>query len=412
MNFPRSWFCAQPKTARILIAFLACLLLWGGLTLGLRSALGNTTLGADFYTFWTAGRAAILDGQNPYSPEVSEQIQLGILGHAAQPGEDQLAFAYPAYSLFAIFPLLFLPFNWAQTAWLAFNLLAVLLVCFSLFPRAAWANLSLVTFYPFVFGLILGNYDVLTGLFLLAFLALFTLKKQTAPPLQILFGVLLAFATLKPQFSWLYLLFAALFTLRMRLIPLAVSFCASLTALVILPFLFIPNWINKWLSMLNIYTSYTHATDNPVQPMLLTLLQSAGLSNPLAILLLAASAVSCAIVLFLFTKRDWRTGNFSLSLLAWIGFVSYLFHPNGLSYEQITMLIPFYLWAVSQSRRRSVILFWLAGWFISWAAFAATLSGSFPKAVYAWPILFQFLWLLWLTWVAQNQKSKVDRLQP
>ncbi|MFB0533509.1 MAG: hypothetical protein ACETWR_00855, partial [Anaerolineae bacterium] len=63
----------------------------------------------DFYSRWAGGRAFLIDGLNPYSEEVTHRIQLGMYGHLAEEGVDQVAFAYPMYAFYLFFPLSLIP---------------------------------------------------------------------------------------------------------------------------------------------------------------------------------------------------------------------------------------------------------------------------------------------------------------
>ena len=99
-----AWQSYLLLTAVLLLAF-------GLLTFGIHRAFANNTPGIDFYVYWQAGRAFFLEGQDPYSPEVSARIQNGIYhGRAALPGEDPMKFNYPPFALLPVMPFLLLPF--------------------------------------------------------------------------------------------------------------------------------------------------------------------------------------------------------------------------------------------------------------------------------------------------------------
>src|SRR5262245_28853031 len=65
--------------------------------------------GNDFFSPYVAGRAWVFKGQNPYSEEVTREIQIDINGHPARPGEDENALIYPWYAILVQWPFLFLP---------------------------------------------------------------------------------------------------------------------------------------------------------------------------------------------------------------------------------------------------------------------------------------------------------------
>jgi len=75
--------------------------------------------GNDFYSRWRGTRALLLEGKDPYSEEVTLEIQKGMYGRPARGDEDQVAFAYPLYVSVLILPLAFLPYPQAQALWLS-----------------------------------------------------------------------------------------------------------------------------------------------------------------------------------------------------------------------------------------------------------------------------------------------------
>ncbi len=61
------------------------------LTIGLKTLVtSKISLGADYFTFWQAGKALFLRGVSPYDPATTSLIQQGIYGRLARAGEDQL----------------------------------------------------------------------------------------------------------------------------------------------------------------------------------------------------------------------------------------------------------------------------------------------------------------------------------
>ena len=70
---------------------------------------------------------------------------------------------------------------------------------------------------------------------------------HSAGALQIISAALLAWATVKPQFTWLFTGFILLYALRSRWYPYLFAFFASLLALFAVSFAFVPTWIGAWL---------------------------------------------------------------------------------------------------------------------------------------------------------------------
>lgn len=365
----------------------AALLLVTLLTFTFHNLLRANIPGADFYTFHLAGHAALLEGRNPYSPEVTQQSQLGILGRPALPGEDQLAFAYPPYILLPLIPLITLPFDWAQAIWLAFNLTALVTAAWLLFPRAPlWLGFSLPFLYPLAFGLLLGNFAIPIGILYLAFYALTLRPHRPGVPAQVLLGVSLAWTTAKPQFVWLHLFFCLLLALRLRLKPFLIAFLCGAAALFGLAFLVFPGWLPRWLGQVTAYAGYTSGGSTTLTTFLALLLPADwALGVTLFLLLIALAATTWLL------RRWWRDELPTLFTLGWVGLVTFLFHLHPIAYDQFVFLIPFILWAAASRPSRRVLLWWLGALLFSWLAFAAGLSW---KPADLLPVLWFSVWVL------------------
>lgn len=70
----------------------------------------------DFYSRWAGARAFILEGRDPYSLEVTEEIQPVIGIDPSEVGRG--GFAYPLYVIFLFWPLVFVSYAWAQAIWM------------------------------------------------------------------------------------------------------------------------------------------------------------------------------------------------------------------------------------------------------------------------------------------------------
>ena len=145
---------------------------------------------------------------------------MAIFKRLARPGEDQLAFVYPPFALLVLYPLILLPFDWAQAVWIAFLLLALVTSFALAFPRAPrWVGISLLAFYPVFFGLILGNFAILIAALLVILLAKYLPREKPSAAWQIGAGILAGWLTVKPQFTWPFLLFL----LPIRIAPKALE---------------------------------------------------------------------------------------------------------------------------------------------------------------------------------------------
>jgi hypothetical protein len=100
--------------------------LLAGLLIGLLFALESVAVhafftarfpgGNDFYSRWAGARALLLEGRDPYSLDVTVEIQAVIGVDPIQEGKG--GFAYPLYVLFLFWPLVYLPYDWTLAIWI------------------------------------------------------------------------------------------------------------------------------------------------------------------------------------------------------------------------------------------------------------------------------------------------------
>jgi len=74
---------------------------------------------SDLYPRWLGARELLMHGRNPYSGEITREIQQGYYGRPLDPAraddpKDQQGFAYPAYVVFLLAPTVGLPFDVVQ----------------------------------------------------------------------------------------------------------------------------------------------------------------------------------------------------------------------------------------------------------------------------------------------------------
>ena len=71
---------------------------------------------SDLYPRWLGARELLQHGRNPYSAEITREIQQGYYGRPLDPAraddpKDQQGFAYPVYVVFLLAPTVDLPFR-------------------------------------------------------------------------------------------------------------------------------------------------------------------------------------------------------------------------------------------------------------------------------------------------------------
>ena len=224
---------------------------------------------SDLYSRWLGSRELLLHQRDPYSPEITREIQSGYYGRPLDPSQpndphDQQAFAYPVYVAFLLAPAINLPFAAVQETfrWLLSGLtvLSVFLWLGVVGWRSSWATvaitvlLALATF-PAVQGIRLQQLSLLVAALIAGCVYLLTANQQ------ILAGILLALATIKPQLAlplagWLTLWSLSRFSVRWKF---AVSFVIALLVLIGGGEVVLPGWIHEFYAAISAYRSYTRA---------------------------------------------------------------------------------------------------------------------------------------------------------
>jgi hypothetical protein len=165
---------------------------------------------SDLYPRWLGARELLRHGRNPYSSEITREIQQGYYGRPLDPArpndpKDQQGFAYPVYVVFLLAPTVDLSFNTVEIGfrWLLVGLAAasVLLWLRVLRWRASSATALIcmvlaLGWWPMVQGIKLQQLGLLVAGLLAACGACL------AGGWLLCAGALLALATIKPQLTW------------------------------------------------------------------------------------------------------------------------------------------------------------------------------------------------------------------
>jgi hypothetical protein len=222
---------------------------------------------SDLYPRWLGTRELLLHRRNPYSPEITSEIQKGYYGRvldASRPNDpkDQQAFAYPVYVVFLLAPLIGLSFHTVQIIfhWLLIGLTGAGVV---LWLRALKWRLSPVVI-AIALMLTLGSIPAVQGIKLqqLSLLVAAMLAASAACVASgYLFsgGVILALATIKPQLAWLVVAWLLLWSLsdwkvRQRFL---IGFAATMGVLLIGAEFILPGWWRMFLHAMRQYHQYT-----------------------------------------------------------------------------------------------------------------------------------------------------------
>lgn len=368
------------------------------LTVGIRSGTTESSLGADYFVFWQAGRFAIIQHASPYTAELDRVNQLAVLKRLVPPGEDQLSFAYPPYSLLAIFPTIFMPYEWAQSFWMALLILLLIsgLLLWAPQDRKGLA-FALALFYPFLFGIILGNLVIFFGCLLIFVLWGLILFPKRILAVEIVLGLALAWTTAKPQFSWLPILLMVWVGLRQKRYTFLISFAASCLFFLAVSFVLIPGWPSGWLETLAKYAGYKQSW--PILGLFLRSVLPQSLADPLLYVLLFFALGYTALQF----RKYWKGAPNLTWLVVWCGFLTYLIHPRSVSYDQIIFLIPLLVWfrEAPAHRRGWNVAFTVISLVVSWVMFVIS-KMDYGNPI--WPELPVLVQAAWLVYIYRSQK--------
>jgi len=373
------------------LAVLFALDVWGTYTfLTVRVPGAN-----DFFIPWSGARAYVLHGLNPYSEEVGLQIQIGVFGRPAQPGEDLSVFIYPFYTVFLLAPLTVLPYAWAAAVWLAllqFCLVGALFIVLALYgwrpAPGILAELAIWTllFYPHARGLLLGQLVIMV--FLLLALALWALSHRRDG----LGGVALALTTIKPQVVFLVIPLLLLWAISQRRWRFIWAFALTMSVLLGAAFLLLPGWLGDFIRRASAYPAY----NPPSAPWVLIhfTFPQAGVAGEVVLVL--AFLAGLAWAWWREERSGWASFHWTLALTF---LVTNLVVPHTATTNTIVFLVPLVpLFRHLHQRAGTLALVGLqVALFVSlWVLFLTTVDGRQEAPIMFLPLpLFMLLALFW-----------------
>lgn len=292
---------------------------------------------SDLYPRWLGARELLLHGQDPYSRQVTRQIQVGYFGRELDPRrpndpKDQNAFAYPVYVVFLLAPLVNLDFSLVRSVF-TWVLAALILASVLLWLKALGWQVSrtsklillLLTIgsYPAVQAIKLQQLTIVVSALIAAAAA------SLAAGWLALAGLLLAFSTIKPQLVAPVLIVLILWVAGgwSKRWPALASFMAAMACLVIGGELVLPGWIVKFVSALSAYRQYT-----------------GGISILQELLSPAGGAITAAVLLILLALLAWKcrrepAGSEPFGLMLSLSLaITLLVIPTWSPYNQILLL--------------------------------------------------------------------------
>lgn len=242
----------------VIAAILAALVL---LTLGNYRFAKENPGGNDFLTRWIGTRALVIEGLNPYSEEVVAQIQNFAYGRLAKPGEDEMRFAYPLYSVVVFLPFALIgDFTLARAIWMTVLEISLVALAVLSIRLSRWRIGLVMLVFLLIFTLVWyhglrpiinGNAVILVALLIVSgLLALRAGADELA-------GVLFAFSTIKPQLVVLFLAYVVIWAIDRKRWRVITWMFGSVILLVASASLIIPTWILDVVREVMKYPAYT-----------------------------------------------------------------------------------------------------------------------------------------------------------
>lgn len=355
--------------------------------------------GNDFYPRWAGAKALLLEGRDPYSPEVTADIE-AILD-PLQTRTNSFSFAYPLHVIFTLWPLVYVDYSWAQAIWmvcLQWLIIAsgVLLMRQGGWPRtgvaAGTAIFAALFFYPAARAILLGQFTLHVLLFLILAVGALRQKRDGWA------GFFLAATSIKPQMVLLVGLWLMLWAVRRRRWRFVGSTLASGVGMLAASLLLFPRWPLSFIEDLGRYADRASGL-NP-----LDVLAGALIPGGSAALRWAITAVLLLLMAWAWWRALRRADDalFDHALYWGITINLLVFLQTG-STNQILLLLPFAAWLKMLYDKwggwmtgTAVFILTLAPWFL----FVATISGNYENPLLLLPLPLLALLVLLGRWRA------------
>jgi hypothetical protein len=309
---------------------------------------------SDLYPRWLGARELLLLGHNPYSPEITREIQQGYYGRPIDPQRpddprDEQGFAYPTYVVFLLAPTVGLPFDVVQAGfrWLLIGLAAVsvLLWLRVLGWRPSWGTalifiVLMLGWLPMVQGIKLQQLSLLVaGLLAMCGACL-------AGGWLLCAGGLLALATIKPQLTWplvVWLLLWAGSDWRSRR-RFLIGFGVVMLLLLSGAQLVLPGWWRMFIAAIERYHQYTQNQS------LLSVLCGAFVGRTIG----GLSVVACAACIWPMRRQPASSAAFGRTL-ALVLALTLVIIPMAAFYNQVLLAPAILMLLYSESASRTIL---------------------------------------------------------
>jgi len=371
--------------------------------------------GNDFFPRWYGTRALILEGRDPYSYQVTSEIQRAMYGRLARQDEDQVAFAYPLYVSFFVLPFALLPYPVAQACWLSALILVALAALMLMLRTLDWhpsaagllgLGLWVVLFYPTARSLVLGQLSIVV----LALVALVLWAMHRGNPYVA--GCSLALSTVKPQMIFLIVPFLLLWAWAEGRRRTVFSFLLTMAVLLMVTSVILPTWIPSFLSGLASYESYTSIYREGLSPLgvLISYLLPASITATITALV---SAGLVAYILYAWVN-SLRRARIRCRVLLLTLIVTLLLPAQTGTTNQVLLLAPILYWlarpGIAGAAKGAVGTLLVVG---PWLLFLLTFAlRDGENAIMSIPLPLAAIGLLWWTGSSSERGQKRSLEEP
>lgn len=201
---------------------------------------------------WVGARHFLLDGANPYDPEVSLVAQEMIYGRPAIPeaGEDLAQFGYPLLSMVIFAPFGLLDYPVALAAWMTLLQISMAVAAFLAVGLSHWRPKGLTLLLLILFSLLwyhgfralaLGEFVAIEALLIAG--ALLAIRRGVDP----LAGILLAVSLCMPSLSAPLIVLTLIWALSQRRWMLFLWTLGATVVLIGISLALVPSWPLQWI---------------------------------------------------------------------------------------------------------------------------------------------------------------------
>ena len=244
----------------------------------------------------------------------------------------------------------------------------------------------------------MGQFAVLIGILFLIVYGLVKSDKYQKLSIQLVVGLLLAWLSIKPQLTWLFILFFVLYFLRSKSWPALISIIVSLFLLGGLSWLLIPGWPSQlWYQLVN--GSDELQLWQPLAYVYAGWLTPSDWQTAVGIGLWLIGFASIFVVAIAW----WRGKLSDVLTLAWFAFLTQLLHPLNMPPEQILFLLPLLIWTspadhtlAERPNKRLTVIVWSLAFVVPYLTLIATFDIVESTLVTA---ILPLCFLIWLGWL-------------